>query len=77
MILEIERGEDLVEVGGTMYAIAVADIIPDFILIPSRNAIFGETSRLDEMIPDSYETLGYDSRNFIACTGSIPIFLLI
>ena len=57
MILEIEKSVDLVEVCGTMYAIAVADIIPDFILIPSRNAIFGETTRLDEFIPEGYETL--------------------
>ena len=42
MILEIEKSKDLVETGGTMYAIAVADVLPDFILIPTRNRIFGE-----------------------------------
>ena len=57
-----------------LYAIASADIIPDFLLVPIRNNLFGKFEEEDDDIPDWYDTLGYDTRNFIVCTGSILIF---
>ena len=77
MSLNIQRDEELDEAGALLYAISTADIIPDFILIPTRTGLFGQFLKKDPYIPDFYESLGYDSRNFIVCTGSILIFLTI
>ena len=75
MALNIQRSDDLDLAGAILYAISTADIIPDFILIPLRGLIFGTFDEDDdEMIPEFYDVLGYDSRNFITCTGSILIF---
>ena len=74
MALNIERSEDLDEAGEILYAISTADIIPDFLLIPTRELVFGTFDEDDEMIPEFYDVLGYDTRNFIVCTGSILIF---
>ena len=75
MALNIQRDDDLDEAGGILYSISTADILPDVVLIPTRELIFGDfDEESDEMIPDFYDVLGYDSRNFITCTGSILIF---
>ena len=74
MGLNIHRDEDLDKAGGLLYAISTADIIPDFLLIPIRKLIFGTFDENDQLVPDFYDILGYDSRNFIVCTGSILLF---
>ena len=75
MALNIQRSQDLDEAGGIIYSLSTADIIPDFILTPTTGLIFGTFDEDDDdMIPEFYDVLGYDSRNFIVCTGSILIF---
>ena len=71
MALNIKRDDELDEAGGILYAISTADIIPDILLIPLRKFIYGQFDEDDEMIPDFYDVLGYNSRNFIVCTGSV------
>ena len=48
MILDIERDDDLDETGGILYFISTADILPDFILIPLRNLLFGKFDEDDD-----------------------------
>ena len=39
--LDNKRDKDLDEAGIILYAISTADIIPDFLLIPIREGLFG------------------------------------
>ena len=74
MSLDLQKDEDLEEAGVLLYGISTADIIPDFALIPLREALYGEFDEDDDLIPKWYEKIGYDTMNFIVCTGSILIF---
>ena len=74
MSLGLQKDEDLEEAGVLLYSISTADIIPDFLLIPLREALFGEFDEDDDFIPGWYDSIGYDTMNFIVCTGSILIF---
>ena len=58
-----------------MYGISVTDILPDVILNPLQH-VFGDFVEEDDDLPASFELIGYESRNFIICTGSITILLL-
>ena len=73
MSLNNSMDQDLDEVGSFLYAISTADIIPDFLLIPLREGIFGKFDEDDDLLPEWYEAIGYDKRNFLVCTGSIMI----
>ena len=75
MMLNMVRNDDLDYSGATLYIIATSDIIPDIVLVPLRNYLFISFNWEDQFIPEYYEKLGYDSRNFIVCTGSAQIFL--
>ena len=70
MMLNILRNDDLVYAGTKIYAIAKSDIIPGFILVQIR-PMFGDFNWYDKYVPDYYALLGYPSRNFIICTGSV------
>ena len=77
MMLNIVRNDDLVYAGGSLYVIVTSDILPDLVLIPVRDILFGPLNWNDENVPEYYEILGFESRNFIACTGSVQIFLTV
>ena len=75
LTLDIERDDDLDAATEILYFIATADILPDFLLIPFREFFFGQFDEEDDLVPEYFEMLGYDSRNFIMCIGSCVIFL--
>ena len=74
MMLKTVRNDDLDYQTGQMYTIATSDILPDIILVPVRS-LYGDFNWEDVNVPEYYEKLGYESRNYIVCTGSIPIML--
>ena len=75
MMLDIHTDDDMNETGGILYFISTADILPDVILIPLRRLFFGQFDENDDDVPEYYDTLGFDTENFIVCTGSILMFL--
>ena len=75
MSLNLYKDQDLDLAGKALYAVSNADIMPDLLLIPAREGIYGEFDEDDETFPEWYTVLGYDTRNFIVCTGSVLIFL--
>ena len=74
-MLNTVRNDDLDYQTATMYTLATSDILPDIVLVPVRGSMFGDVNWEDENVPNYYAKLGYESRNFIVCTGSIPILL--